>query len=60
MQEKKKTSVLAEIIISLILGLALGAVLLWFSNLGVSGLINISFIVIGIIIIATNIVPLVR
>ena len=60
MQEKTKTSVLAEIIISLILGLALGAVLLWFSNLGVSGLINISFIVIGIIIIATNIVPLVR
>ena len=60
MATKTKKSVLAEIIISLVFGLIFGGLLLFLSTLGAATIIKWVLIVTGIIIILTNIAPLIR
>ena len=60
MATKTKKSVLAEIIISLVFGLIFGGLLLFLATLGADTIIKWVLIVAGIIIVATNIAPLIR
>ena len=60
MATKTKKSVLAEIIISLVFGLILGGLVLFLATLGAETIIKWVFIIMGIIITATNIAPLIR
>lgn len=60
MATKTKKSVLAEIIISLVFGLIFGGLVLFLSTLGAGTIIKWVLIVAGIIIVATNIAPLIR
>ena len=60
MATKTKKSVLAEIIISLVFGLIFGGLLLFLSTLGAATIIKWVLIVTGIIIVITNIAPLIR
>lgn len=60
MATKTKKSVLAEIIISLVFGLIFGGLLLFLATLGADTIIKWVLIIAGIIIVATNIAPLIR
>ena len=60
MATKTKKSVLAEIIISLVFGLIFGGLVLFLSTLGADTIIKWVLIVTGIIIVITNIAPLIR
>ena len=60
MATKTKKSVLAEIIISLVFGLIFGGLVLFLSTLGAGTIIKWVLIVTGIIIVITNIAPLIR
>ena len=60
MATKTKKNVLAEIIISLVFGLIFGGLLLFLATLGADTIIKWVLIVTGIIIILTNIAPLIR
>lgn len=60
MATKTKKSVLAEIIISLVFGLIFGGLVLFLATLGASEIIRWVLIIAGIVIIATNIAPLIR
>ena len=60
MATKTKKSVLAEIIISLVFGLIFGGLLLFLASLGADTIIKWVLIIAGIIIVATNIAPLIR
>ena len=60
MATKTKKSVLAEIIISLVFGLIFGGLLLFLATLGADTIIKWVLIIAGVIIVATNIAPLIR
>ncbi len=60
MATKTKKSVLTEIIVSLVFGLIFGGLLLFLATLGADTIIKWVLIIAGIIIVATNIAPLIR